>query len=525
MLQKKFLKYIFIFFALGVFFPKYSVFASINLVKTKESPAIYYLNGEKSRHVFPNEITYKSWYENDYSKVAIVSKEYISKIPLGKNITLRPGKFLIKVPSDPKVYTVEVGGVLRPLADEIIAEEFFGEQWKKKVVDIPEVFFDNYTVSDPIQKSYDVPNGVIYKVEGESKFYWKVDDILRLFADESALTANGYLPQDALTNKRGYYVRTRPIIGFDESVSNPISLPRKKVKDCENKSIKAALILVSKDSHTFEEVNTLTYIQKNFSEYFSRRMNSLSSIDLSYSPIVLKDDGYLIKKSKNNSLELVLEEVGSAFFKDNPDVFDFFIVFSNFDSLPTNEQGHFIPVSNHVEGIGKPTLEGAHLYGSLGKLKGLALMGNVNNYSVLDDKNMNQMMNVLMHEILHQWSGSVTFIDASGTRSDELLRKPDLVHWNFFVDFFSPLGGAGWQDNSNGTFTSLSSQIEDSRNQTLPDIDLYLMGLLPYQYVKPFYYIIPRDPLAKGNTISGEKKKVTIDQIIAANGKWACRTR
>src|SRR3989338_2138628 len=520
MSEKKLLKYFFIFFALGVFFPKYSALASINLVKTKESPAIYYLDGEKSRHVFPNEITYRSWYGGDYSKIATVSKEYLSKIPLGDNITVRPGKFLVKVPSDPRVYAVEAGGVLRHLADEIIAEEFYGERWEKKVIDIPEVFFENYTVSDPIQKSYNVPNSVVYKVEGENMLYWKNDDILRPFANESSLAANGYSLQDVIISKRGYYVRTRPILGLDETVVSPISLPRKKVKDCENKNIKAAIILVSKDSHTFEEVNTLSYIQKNFPEYYSRRMNGLSSIDLSYSPVVLKDDDYLIKKSKNNSLELALEEVGSEFFKNNPDTFDFLIIFSNFDSLPINEQGHFIPASNHVEGIGKPTIEGAHVYGSLGKLKGLALMSNINNYIVTDDKNMNQMMNVLMHEILHPWSGSVTFIGDDGKRSDALLRKPDLVHWNFYADFFSPLGGAGWQDNGDGTFTSLSSQIEDSRNQIVPDIDLYLMGLVPYQYVRPWHYIIPKDASAQGNTIFGEKKKVTIDQVIAANGKW-----
>jgi hypothetical protein len=41
--------------------------AAIDLVKSKDFQTVYYIDGRNIRHPFPDEITYRSWYGNDYS--------------------------------------------------------------------------------------------------------------------------------------------------------------------------------------------------------------------------------------------------------------------------------------------------------------------------------------------------------------------------------------------------------------------------------------------------------------------------
>ena len=85
------------------------------------------------------EHCYNTWY-NDFSDVITVSDTLLATHPLGGNIPVRSGN-IVKVPSSPTVYAVEPGAVLRPLDNEEVAEQFYGNAWMKKVIDIPEVFF------------------------------------------------------------------------------------------------------------------------------------------------------------------------------------------------------------------------------------------------------------------------------------------------------------------------------------------------------------------------------------------------
>jgi hypothetical protein len=135
---------------------------------------------------------------------------------------------------------------------------------------------------------------------------------------------------------------------------------------------------------------------------------------------------------------------------------------------------------------------------------------------------MTRVLNLLTHEIAHQWSGRLHFSDTSNQVSDKLLQQPDLLHWNFYLDFASPLGGGGWQDNHNGTFTSLTSQLDDSLKKPLAPLDLYAMGLLPKQAIQPVHYLVTDPPNAQGNTVWAKAQPVTIDDIIAAEGPWRC---
>lgn len=121
-----------------------------NSSATQADSVVYYCAADGMRYVFPNEDAYFSWY-SDFTGIQEVSTEQLSQIPLGESITYRPGKMLVKVVSDPKVYAVAKGGVLRWLVDEMVASTLYGALWRKLVLDIPtEFFLKFYQIGDPI---------------------------------------------------------------------------------------------------------------------------------------------------------------------------------------------------------------------------------------------------------------------------------------------------------------------------------------------------------------------------------------
>lgn len=117
--------------------------------KTQEDEVVYYYDKDWFRRPFPNRKVYLSWYK-DFSGVKELTKEQMAEIRLGGNIVYRPGTRLVKVPSIPKVYAVEPGGVLRWMETEAVAKALYGNDWAKRVDDVPESFFVNYREGAPL---------------------------------------------------------------------------------------------------------------------------------------------------------------------------------------------------------------------------------------------------------------------------------------------------------------------------------------------------------------------------------------
>jgi len=107
------------------------------------------VGADGKRHAFPNLQVFNSWYA-DFSSVKIADPNEMSALALGKNVVVRPGTFLVKLTTDPKVYAVEPEGILRWVSSEEIATGLYGTDWQKRVTDIPDTFFGNYTVGEPI---------------------------------------------------------------------------------------------------------------------------------------------------------------------------------------------------------------------------------------------------------------------------------------------------------------------------------------------------------------------------------------
>ncbi len=116
---------------------------------TTHDAAVYAIGGDGMRHAFPNETVFSTWYAN-FDLLAYIDPENLASYPLGGNVTVRPGTSLVKLQTDPKVYAVEPGGILRWITSEQVAASLYGPEWAKRVIDVPDVFFGNYDVGDPV---------------------------------------------------------------------------------------------------------------------------------------------------------------------------------------------------------------------------------------------------------------------------------------------------------------------------------------------------------------------------------------
>lgn len=168
-----------------------------DLIKMDGLSSVYYLGDDGKRYVFPNEATFFSWY-SDFSSVVTISASELQSYPIGGNVTLRPGTKLVKITTDPSVYAVEPNGVLRKIQSEAQAIALYGTNWNKRVVDIADAFFSNYTIGSALT-SGSIPAGSLVKNEGAADVYYYDGSAYRKIASESAFNANRFQFSNVLT--------------------------------------------------------------------------------------------------------------------------------------------------------------------------------------------------------------------------------------------------------------------------------------------------------------------------------------
>lgn len=128
-------------------------------IKTVSEAAIYSIGCDGLKHLFPNQIIFKSWWQN-FEDVSFVEKNTLDSDNLSDRVTIRPGTYLVKSSSDPKVYAVEPGAVLRWIPNEATAELLYGKNWNKIIIDIPGELLPDYVMGQPLTGSA-YPNGVV----------------------------------------------------------------------------------------------------------------------------------------------------------------------------------------------------------------------------------------------------------------------------------------------------------------------------------------------------------------------------
>lgn len=188
------------------------------LVTFGQSKTVYYIDDVGLRHSFPNQQTYQSWFGNNFSQVYQVPETDLTYYSLGDNITVRPGTKMIKLTTDPKVYVIEPPNYLRWLSTEELALQLYGTDWNTRVIDMPDVFFGNYVMGDPITEAVH-PWGTLVKFSEADVIYYMENGTLRPFSTQ-AFNDNNFSEDNIITISKYFnYPQEAGIFGQEDLLS------------------------------------------------------------------------------------------------------------------------------------------------------------------------------------------------------------------------------------------------------------------------------------------------------------------
>jgi hypothetical protein len=212
------------------------------------------------------------------------------------------------------------------------------------------------------------------------------------------------------------------------------------------------------------------------------------------------------------------------FFAAFPDVFDNVVMFTDSQVL-TDGFAYELTIANDIQGINLQAFDASTDWGSGGPLQSLVMMDALEKYP--DDPRQvflgsNSTVSVLGQEFGHRWLAFLTFRDATGRSSRQLLGRDD-AHWSFFFDSdASVMEGNDIEDLGDGRFRTVAATSRYSL------LDQYAMGLVEASAVPPFFYVENPTEIAPsrnarsapevGVTFRGTRRTVTIDDVIAASG-------
>jgi hypothetical protein len=121
---------------------------------TQGDSAVYYIGADGKRHSFPNSHVFYSWFTG-FSGVRVVTSQQLASIPLGLNVRYKPGSRMVKFTTDPKVYVISRGGVLRWVKSEGTAVALYGSLWNKYIDDLSDTFYNDYTFGADVSNASD----------------------------------------------------------------------------------------------------------------------------------------------------------------------------------------------------------------------------------------------------------------------------------------------------------------------------------------------------------------------------------
>jgi len=168
-----------------------------DLIKSASSNSVFVVTSEGKRNIFPSEAVFYS-YLTGFDNIKAVSDNIISQLSIGRNITMRPGTNLIKLQTNPAVYAVEPGGVIRMIEDEAMATSFYGTNWAQKVVDVSDAYWPDYIEGDPLEITM-YPTGTILRYLGSGDV-WYIDEGIARLVSQQVFEANNYQEKYVVSN-------------------------------------------------------------------------------------------------------------------------------------------------------------------------------------------------------------------------------------------------------------------------------------------------------------------------------------
>ena len=106
---------------------------------------------------------------------------------------MRPGTWMIKIQTDPKVYAVEPYGVIRWVSSEEIANALYGPDWNQKIVDVDVTFFINYQQGSAITTPMHA-TGTLISYEGSTSVYY-IDEGYKRYVSTEVFNNNYFQSQ------------------------------------------------------------------------------------------------------------------------------------------------------------------------------------------------------------------------------------------------------------------------------------------------------------------------------------------
>jgi hypothetical protein len=124
-------------------------------IKSAYSNTVYYIDADLVRHPVPNAQTFYT-YEDSFDVVEVVTGATMPTLTLGSPMLPKEGVVLVKIQSDPKVYWIDEGNVLRWIHSEEIAIALFGEEWADYVIDIEPTYMNKFSVGEDVDEVDDI---------------------------------------------------------------------------------------------------------------------------------------------------------------------------------------------------------------------------------------------------------------------------------------------------------------------------------------------------------------------------------
>jgi len=117
--------------------------------RTLSNPAVFCLLPGGQRMVFPHDSIYSSWYPS-YSGVVTVPPSVIADYQILRNVTYKPGTLVKSQTASPVYVVVDSFGTMRWIPSEHVAYQLWGPSWASLVHDIPDEFWVNYSIGQPL---------------------------------------------------------------------------------------------------------------------------------------------------------------------------------------------------------------------------------------------------------------------------------------------------------------------------------------------------------------------------------------
>lgn len=168
-----------------------------DLIKTTKSSAVYIVDDNLKRHLFPNSVTFWTWYSGSWAdqKIRVVTQDEFDILDSGKNVIARPGVNLLMFDNSSKSYAETPGGVLCE------TRSLYGDNWLTRVINIQSSFETDYVKDSSciITSNGKLPNGTLISYIKSADIYLIDGDKKRKVSPEG-FKANGFKTTSIVTN-------------------------------------------------------------------------------------------------------------------------------------------------------------------------------------------------------------------------------------------------------------------------------------------------------------------------------------